>query len=120
VRHAFEGAAAALDRVVDAVLGHVGLAGLVDREAQARIAVGITPTELGGDGDLLDKPGEDLALLSIRGRLAVLDVRPFAVTCHGANSKGNISRHAPTALAGRQERQEGARASAGSREPPRP
>ena len=66
---------------------------------------GIAAAELRGDRDFLDEPGEDLALLGIRSRLAVLDVRPFAVTRHGANSKGNIRRHA-AALAHRQERQE--------------
>ena len=43
---------------------------------------GSPPPSSRRDGDLLDQAREHLALLRIRRRLAVLDVRPFAVTGH--------------------------------------
>ena len=82
VRDAVELAHAAPDGMLHAVLGHVGFAGLVQRQAQARVGVRVAAAELRRYGDLLDQPREHLALLRIRSRLAVLDVRPFAVACH--------------------------------------
>src|SRR5258708_19331357 len=65
-----------------AVLRHVGVARLAHGEAQAWIRVDIGAAESRRHRDLLDEPREHLALLRIRGRLAVLDVGPFAVTRH--------------------------------------
>src|SRR5690606_12995512 len=48
---------------------------LVDRGAQARIAAGITPAGAGGDADLADDLGEDLAALCVDGVLACFDGR---------------------------------------------
>ena len=75
-------ARAALDGALDAVLRHVGFARFIHGKAQPRIGIGIGAAELCRYRDLLDQAREDLALLRIRRRLAVLDVRPFAVTRH--------------------------------------
>ena len=45
--------------------------------AKAGIAVGVAATLLGGDGDFLDKAGEDLATLGVGGTLFMLNCRPF-------------------------------------------
>ncbi len=75
-------AAAALDGAVDGVSGHVGGQRLVDGRAQPRVGVGITAALAGGHGDLADELGEELAPLGVLGRLAELDVGPFAVSGH--------------------------------------
>jgi hypothetical protein len=46
------------------------------------LAPAITAAELGGDGDLLDDPGEQLAALLVLATLAVLDVGPFGMAGH--------------------------------------
>src|SRR5690606_16547835 len=43
---------------------------------------GVGAAELGGDGDLLDHPSEDLAALGIGPFLLVLDVGPLGMTRH--------------------------------------
>ena len=98
VGHAVELAAAALDRVLHAVLRHVGFARLVHREAQPRVDVRIAAAELRGHRDLLDQPREHLAFLGVRRRLAVLDVRPLAVACHAIILRMLLARNEKTAL----------------------
>ena len=82
ILHALQFAAAALDRALDIVLGHVVGIGLVHRQAQARIARRIAPAHARGYRDLLDQSGEYLAALGILLALAVLDICPLAVSCH--------------------------------------
>src|SRR5688572_26250504 len=98
VRDAIELAAAALDRVLHAVLRHVGFARLVHREAQTRIGARVAAAELRRDGDLLDQAGKHLALLRIRRRLAVLDVRPFTVPRHAIILRMLLAKNEKTAL----------------------
>ncbi|MNN44940.1 hypothetical protein D3C81_1592500 [compost metagenome] len=81
---AFQAAHAALDRALDVVLGHVRVHGLVDRQAQARVGVGIAAAKLGGHGDFLDQAGPDLAALGVSGGFLVFDIGPFRVTGHDA------------------------------------
>src|SRR5690606_8254176 len=71
---AVEIARAALDRALDAVLGHVGVGRLVHRQPQPGVGLGIGAAELGRDGDLLDDPREHLAALGVGPFLLVLDV----------------------------------------------
>jgi len=73
----------ALDRALDRVLGHVVGQGLVDRQAQARVAAEIRAAHLGRDRDLADEFGKQLAALGILAFLAVLNIGPFTVSGHG-------------------------------------
>jgi hypothetical protein len=83
IRNAFELAGAALDGSFDVVGRHVLGLGGDDGSAEARIAVWVATAGLGGDGDFLDKAGEDLAAFGVGGALFMLDCRPFRVTGHG-------------------------------------
>src|SRR5690606_30804458 len=71
-----------LDRALDGVLRHVLAERLVHRRAQARVVGGIAAAEPGGNGDLTDQLGEDLAALGVLAGFLVFDVGPFAVTGH--------------------------------------
>ena len=84
VIHALQITAAALDRALDVVLGHVLLVGFIDGQTQPGIAGGIAPAESGGNGNFLDEPGENLAALGVLRGLLVLDISPLAVTSHDA------------------------------------
>src|SRR5690606_17238303 len=83
VVHALEFARGLLDRALDHVAGHVGAEGLVHRAAQARVGRRITAAGARGHRDLADDLGEDLAPLRVLRVLAVLDVRPLGMACHG-------------------------------------
>jgi hypothetical protein len=61
---------------------HVGRLGLVHRQAQARVGVGVTPALARRDHDLADDTGPDLAALLVLAALAVLDVGPFGMSGH--------------------------------------
>src|SRR5690606_12265714 len=80
VLDAFELAGGLLDRALDHVLGHVRRQCLVHRRAQARVVVRIAPAGAGGDADLADQLGENLAALGIAGVLARFD---RGTTTHG-------------------------------------
>ena len=43
---------------------------------------GIAAADLGGNGDLLAQLGENLPALRIDGAFEVLNLRPFAMSCH--------------------------------------
>ena len=82
IADALEFAAAAFGGALDGVLRHVVRIGLVHGQAQPRVAARVGATQPRRDRDFLDEPGKDLAALGVLASLAVLDVRPFAVTCH--------------------------------------
>jgi hypothetical protein len=71
-----------LDGTLDVLQRHVLGFGGIDRDAQSRVAVGITAALLGGDRDLADHPGEDGAALGVGNRLLPLDLLPFTMTSH--------------------------------------
>src|SRR5690606_18942377 len=75
VLHALQLAGRLLDRALDHVLGHVDRQALVDRGAQARVAAGVAAAGAGGDADLADDLGENLAALRVGGVLACFDGR---------------------------------------------
>ena len=79
---AIELAGTALDRTIDIVLRHALRLGLVDRQAQPRIGGYIAATHACRNRDLTDQLCKQLPALLILGALAVLDVRPFTVSCH--------------------------------------
>src|SRR5690606_26355039 len=72
----------ALDGAINGVARHVLAQRLVHRRTQTRVIVDFSATETRGRGDLADQLGKDFSFPGILGRLAVLDVRPFAVACH--------------------------------------
>ena len=82
VVRAFESARAALDRALYRVLGQVLILRLVHGETQPRIRVDVAAAQPRGDGDFLDETGEDFAALGVLPLLAMLDVRPLAMTRH--------------------------------------
>jgi hypothetical protein len=72
----------ALDGALHRVLRHVAFRGLFHCHPQPRIAGHVGTADTGGDGDLLDQPGEEGAALGVLAPLAVLDVGPFGVAGH--------------------------------------
>ena len=80
---ALTGTAGAADNSpLDVVLGHVGLLGLVQDDAQTKVGVRIGATLSGGEGDLVPELGEYLAALGVIGLFGAPDGGPFAVTRH--------------------------------------
>src|SRR5262249_42825757 len=75
-------AGALQDRALDVVLGHVGGARLVHREAQPRVRARLPSAEAGRGRDLADQLGEDLPALRVEGALLAPDRRPFRVSRH--------------------------------------
>ncbi|MNY24672.1 hypothetical protein D3C86_1584040 [compost metagenome] len=71
------------DRPINGVAGHVGGQRLVHGQTQTRIVRRQT-TALGGDGQLTNELGEDLAALGVLTPFAVLDVGPFGMTSHNS------------------------------------
>ena len=83
---AIDAAAAAVDRALDVVFRHIGVSRLVDRQAQARIGDGVGTAHTGRHRDLLDQARPDFAALGIGGSLFMLDIGPFAMSCHVESS----------------------------------
>ena len=74
------GAGPAVDRPLDVVLGHRGVARLLHRGGEGRVGVRVSPALARRNRDRARELGELLAPLRVRGRFAVLDRRPFRVT----------------------------------------
>src|SRR5699024_10123918 len=75
-------AGTALDGTLDVVLRHVGRQRLVHCQPQPRIGIRIAAAHACRDGQLTNQPGEYLAAFLVLRLLAVLDIRPLAVSCH--------------------------------------
>ena len=67
-------------RPLDVVLGHRGVAGLLDRQRERRIAIRIAASLARRDRDRASELGELLAPAGVYDRLLVLDRVPFGVT----------------------------------------
>ena len=80
-------AGAPFDCPLDIVLGHALTARLVDREPESRIGIRVATASSRGNRDFPDQFGEQLATLLVLRAFAMLDVRPLAVTRHGALSR---------------------------------
>ena len=87
IEHAFQGAGGLVDIAFDRVGRHVGGFGLFDRKAQTRIGAQIAASSAGRDHDFANHPGPDFSSLFILAPLAVLDIRPFAVSGHKESLK---------------------------------
>ncbi|MNG12676.1 hypothetical protein D3C84_963010 [compost metagenome] len=72
------------NRPIDDVAAHVSPQRLVQGQAQTRVGSRVATALLGGDGQLTNPLGEDLAPLGVLTLLAVLDVCPFGMTSHNA------------------------------------
>src|SRR5262249_56926666 len=71
-----------LDRPIDGVVRHVDGARLVDRRAQARVAVDVAAAEARRDRQLLDDLGPQLRLLGVGSLFLVLDLGPAVMAGH--------------------------------------
>src|SRR5690606_38159237 len=89
VLDALELARALLDGALDVLRGHVRGLRRVDGEAQPRIHPRIAATGTRRDRDLADQLRELLPPTSVVDRLLALDLRPFAVSCHGRTSSSS-------------------------------
>src|SRR3954471_14220161 len=76
------------DRALDVVLGHRGVLGLLDRQAERGVALGVAAALLRRDGDRARELREQLSAAGVDDRLLVLDPRPFRVTGHGPDGSG--------------------------------
>src|SRR5262249_52761290 len=92
VVHAFEVARGLVDVALDRVGGHVGRLGLVHREAKPRVRRQVTAALPRGDHDLADHARPHLPALFVLATLAMLDVRPFAVSGHESFSSILLSK----------------------------
>src|SRR5450830_24175 len=88
---AIDAAAAAVDRALDVIFRHVGVSRLVHRQAQTRIGSDIGAAHAGRYRDFLDQARPDFAALGIRGSFFMLDVGPFAMSCHVESSLDGCS-----------------------------
>ena len=75
-----------LDRPLDVVLGHRGVARLLHHRAQRRVALDVAAALARRDLDLAGEPGEDLAPRRVGRALRVLDRMPLGMPAHAATS----------------------------------
>ena len=86
VAHTFKVTGRLVDVALDIVGGHVGRFGLVHGQAQSWIGIEVTATGAGRHHDFTNDARPDLAAFFILATLAVLDVGPFAMSCHRKSS----------------------------------
>jgi hypothetical protein len=68
--------------------------GFINGGTQRSVGIKIGSTGLGGDHNLLDQSGEQLAALGVLRSFSMLDIRPFAVTRHDIDlAKSALSYH---------------------------
>ena len=82
IGHAVEVARGLVDIALDIVGRHIGGLGLVHCQTQARVGAQIAAALAGCDHDFTNDARPDAATFFILATLAVLDVGPFAVSCH--------------------------------------
>ena len=87
VVHTFQVAGGLVDVAFDGLGRHIRRLGLFDRETQPRVDTHVTTAGTGSDHDFANHPGPDLAALFVLAALAVLNIRPFAVSCHAKSLK---------------------------------
>ena len=80
-------ASTASDSAINRVAGHIGAERLIHRRTQTRVILDHAAALLGSDGQFTNELGEELAALGILSCLAVLNVGPFTVSCHGTLQK---------------------------------
>jgi len=75
-------ATALLDGALDVVLGHALRLGSIHCKPQSRVGRDITAAQTRCHGNFPDEFGEKFATLFILGTFAMLDIGPFAMSCH--------------------------------------
>ena len=75
-------ASAAFYRPFDIIFGHALRFGFIDCQTEPGIRIKIAAAHLGGDRDLAYQLRKEFAALFILRTLAMLDIRPFTVSCH--------------------------------------
>ena len=75
-------ACTAFYRTLDVIFRHALRLRLIDGQPQSRIRIDIAAAHFRRDGNLTNQLGKKFAALFILGTLAVLDIRPFTVSCH--------------------------------------
>ncbi len=83
VMHAFERAGGLVDVFLHRIGGHIRRLGLVDRQAQSGIGVGVAAAQTGCGRDFTNDLGPDLAAFFVLTAFAVLDIGPFGMSGHG-------------------------------------
>ena len=81
-------ARALLDRAVDVLHRHVGVAGLEQERAQAGVAGAVAAAGLRCERDVAREAREDLALARVGDGLEPLDLGPLVMTGHGSRRRG--------------------------------
>ena len=69
--------------VLHAISRHIGGFGFFNGQTQARVHGRVTTTLAGRHRDFTDDTGPDLAALLVLTPFAVLNIGPFAMSCHG-------------------------------------
>jgi hypothetical protein len=67
---------------LDGVGGHIGRFGLVHGQTQAGVDIHVSPACAGSNHDFTDDAGPHFASFFVLSAFAVLDIGPFAVSCH--------------------------------------
>ena len=78
----FEFPGATLDSALCVFLGHIGAAGLIQDQAQAKVGVWVRSTFSSSNGQFVAYLGEQLAALGISSALGALDSGPLAMSRH--------------------------------------
>ena len=79
------------DAVLHVLRRHIGCLALFYGQTQARIDTDITAAHAGSDHDLAHHPGPNALALLVLAPLAVLNIGPFAVSCHGKSFKNRYA-----------------------------
>ena len=91
VGNAFLVAGGFVDVVFDAVGRHIGRLGALYGQAQARVHAQIAAASAGSDGNFADDAGPDLAPLFVLTTFTVLNIGPFAVSCHAKSFENSLT-----------------------------
>ena len=71
-----------VDVALDGVSRHIGRFGFVHRQAQPGVGIQVSPTASRSDHDFSNDAGPNFASLFVLTAFAVLNIGPFAVSCH--------------------------------------
>ena len=82
VLNTFEVSGSLVDIALDSLRRQIGRLGFFHSESQTRVNAQITPAQTRRHHDLADHTGPHLAPFFVLAALAVLNIGPFAVSCH--------------------------------------
>ena len=90
VTDAFQVASRLVDIAFDGVGRHIRRLGFFHRQAQARVDGQVTAARARRHHDFTDHAGPHLAAFFVLAALAVLNIGPFAVSCHAKSFKNSL------------------------------